>query len=126
MDKQIQFQQAAAMILGFEQNLPQSLKIPTSYVAKYHDNVDKIQVATGLDLGHFRIPEDELIPVTKTRSESIGRDRLGVSRGTRFIAVPTGSYYCPRSMFLIHLKGLVNFLQMQLAPKERAKIIGFS
>jgi len=127
MHDQILFQQAAAMVLTFEQHLPKTRNVSESHVNLYHENIELIENATHYDLDHFRIPPCDMRPNTTTRSEPTGVDHFGIRRGTRFVQVPTGGNHCPYSLFVIRLQGLVNFLKMQTAPEELAAVkkIGF-
>lgn len=78
------------------------------YVELYHDLIYDIQNEMGQNLSYFEIPSGYL----KQKSAPI-RDNYGEVQEPA-----TGESYCEREMFLIKLKGAINFINSLILDKN--------
>ena len=104
----IKLRQAFARLKALTEHLPDDDEIEDKYVNDYHALLDTIQAETGQDFSHFRVPENEL-----TRRERL--TGIDVFEGETHTAL-TPERYCDRAVFLIGLRGAINYIDAFLPP----------
>lgn len=111
----IQLRKALAKLQSFADELPKG-DIEEKYVQIYHSLLADIQKETGQDLAYFRIPTGEV------RDQDRGgyTDDYG-----EWVSVRSSRNFCDREMFMINLKGAINFIN-SFAAERGQRSIGFT
>jgi hypothetical protein len=112
---------ALASLQAFVDEMPgNGVDIEEKYVDLYHKLLADIQTELECDLSYYRIPSGEL--ARQVTSTSYG-PRL--PRHPRPETTYSQERYCDSEIFLIALKGAVNFINGLLTPTTVKRIIGF-
>jgi hypothetical protein len=112
---EIQLRKALAKLQSLIDNLPNG-DLEEKYVKIYHTLLTDIQKETGHDLSYFVIPESELNrKLVMTSFDDYG-DGESLYSDNRF---------CDREIFMINLRGAVNFIN-SFSQGSGRRAIGFT
>lgn len=105
---QIEFKKAWAALSSLRSGLSDSKSIDEKYVDLFHTELDRL-AATGMDLGEFRVPANQMKPVVTSYSPS---------QGTKY----SSARYVDRDLLVIKLDTVLSFFKIC----DRKVNIGFS